>query len=369
MLRAGVGRRDSALMLKADVYNYVLSWVNSYLTEQTTFSKDRTTMKYLVTGGAGFIGSHIVAALMSDSTNHVTVLDNLFTGTRENIAQFLGDTQRFRFIEGDVCNPIDIPVDRIYHLACPASPRHYQDDPLGTISTCFCGTQNMLDLAAKYKARMVFTSTSEVYGDPEVHPQPETYWGSVNCRGPRSCYDEGKRAAETLCFCYVAKGVDVRTARLFNTYGPNMHPLDGRVISNFIMQALEGKDITIYGNGSQTRSFGYVDDTVRGLLSLMEVEPGSLGGGEVSDPVNIGNPGEFTIKELAEKVKEMVGSESNIVYADPAVDDPKQRKPDITRAHRALKWKPAVSLDEGLAKTIPYFRKIVESKRMMEYPR
>lgn len=328
-------------------------------------------MRYLVTGGAGFIGSHIVAALMADPKNHVTVLDNLFTGTKENIAEFLNDTQRFRFIEGDVCDPIDIPVDRIYHLACPASPPHYQYDPVRTISTCFRGTQNMLDLADKYKARMVFTSTSEVYGDPEVHPQPETYWGYVNCRGPRSCYDEGKRAAETLCFCYVReKNVDVRTARLFNTYGPNMHPCDGRVVSNFIMQALENKDITIYGDGSQTRSFGYVDDTVRGLLSLMEVEPvGDLEGVEVRDPVNIGNPGEFTIKELADKVKEMVGSTAKIIYVDAAVDDPKQRKPDITVARKVLKWEPTIPLEQGLAKTIPYFKKIVDTKSKREYKR
>ena len=319
-------------------------------------------MKYLVTGGAGFIGSHIVAALMADKNNQVVVLDNLFTGSKSNIQKFMEDTERFEFIEADVCQPIDIKVDRIFHLACPASPPHYQFDPVQTISTCFRGTQNMLDLAKKYNARMVFTSTSEVYGDPLVHPQPETYWGHVNCRGVRSCYDEGKRSAETLCFCYIKeRNVDVRTARLFNTYGPNMHPADGRVVSNFIMQALEGKDITIYGNGAQTRSFGYVDDTVRGLLNLMNIEPQK--DVEVRDPINIGNPGEFTILELANKVREMVNTDVKIIFEEQAADDPKQRKPDITNARKILNWEPTIPLEEGLAKTIPYFRSIVEGRK------
>ena len=321
-------------------------------------------MRYLVTGGAGFIGSHIVAALMEDPNNHVIVLDNMFTGSKKNVAKYIGN-ERFRLIEGDVCTPIDIQVDRIFHLACPASPPHYQYDPVQTISTCFRGTQNMLDLAFKCKARMVFTSTSEIYGDPEVNPQREDYWGHVNCRGLRSCYDEGKRAAETLCFCYIReKNVDVRTARLFNTYGPNMHQCDGRVVSNFIMQALEGKDITIYGNGEQTRSFGYVDDTVRALLTLMNIESvGEIEGIDLREPVNIGCPEEFTIKELAEKVRDMVGSRVKIIYQEAVADDPKQRRPDITRAKKILKWEPTISLDEGLRKTIPYFKAIVDARK------
>jgi UDP-glucuronate decarboxylase len=286
--------------------------------------------------------------------HRVTVLDDLSTGSLANLAAWSSDSN-FRFIRGNVITPIDIPVDYIYHLACPASPPHYQADPLKTLRTCIIGTQNMLELARKYDARMVYTSTSEVYGDPSVTPQPEEYQGCVNCRGPRACYDEGKRAAETLCYCYIQEyGVKVRTARIFNTYGPNMDPQDGRVVSNMIMQALEGRDLTIYGDGMQTRSFGYVEDTVRGLTALMETE--------YEGAVNIGNPREFTILQLAEMVRAKVNAGAKIVFKEPAADDPKQRKPDIRKAKEILGWEPMITLEEGLDRTITYFRQIAEKK-------
>jgi UDP-glucuronate decarboxylase len=314
-----------------------------------------TTARYLVTGGAGFIGSHLVAVLMK-AGHKVTVVDDLSTGSRANLAQWESHP-RFLFIEGSVTNPIDVSVDYIFHLACPASPPHYQSDPLRTIRTCIIGTQNMLELARKHNATMVYTSTSEVYGDPHVNPQPEEYWGSVNCRGPRSCYDEGKRAAETLCYCYIQEyGVKVRTARIFNTYGPNMDPEDGRVVSNMIMQALEGRDLTIYGDGAQTRSFGYVEDTVRGLLALMETD--------YEGAINIGNPGEFTIRQLAEMVQARVNPNVKIVFRPAATDDPRQRKPDIRKAKEILNWEPKITLEEGLERTIPYFRAIVERRKV-----
>lgn len=313
-------------------------------------------LHYLVTGGAGFVGSHIVNNLMQQG-HKVTVLDNLFTGSKRNIQQWFNNPN-FTFIEADVIDPIDIEVDRIFHLACPASPPHYMHDPVHTLLTSIQGTKNMLDLARKYDARMVYTSTSEVYGDPDEkhHPQEEEYWGNVNCRGPRSCYDEGKRAAETLCFEYNRLyGTKIRTARLFNTYGPNMDPNDGRVVSNMIMQALQGKDLTVYGDGKQTRSFGFVDDTVRGLLALMECD--------YTGPINIGNPGEFTILELAEIILKKVNPNGKVVHMEAAVDDPKQRKPNIAKAKKYLNWEPKIPLEEGIERTIPYFRDFLNMQR------
>ncbi|KAH0794230.1 SDR family oxidoreductase [Histomonas meleagridis] len=288
----------------------------------------------------------------------VTVLDNMFTGTKKNIEKWI-DHPNFKLIIADVIDPIDIEVDRIFHLACPASPPHYMHDPIHTLLTSIEGTKNMLELARKYDARMVYTSTSEVYGDPDEkhHPQPEEYWGNVNCRGPRSCYDEGKRAAETLCYEYIRQyGTKVRTCRLFNTYGPNMDPEDGRVVSNLIMQALEGKDLTIYGDGKQTRSFGYVDDTVRAVLAMIDTD--------YTGPINIGNPGEFTILELAEIILKKINPNGKIVFQEAAVDDPKQRKPCIEKAKKYLNWEPKILLDEGIERTIPYFREIVEQRKL-----
>lgn len=310
-------------------------------------------LRYLVTGGAGFIGSHITRKLMEAGAK-VTVLDNLFSGRRENIEEWIGHPN-FTFIEGDVCDPIDVECDRIFHLACPASPPFYMKDPVHTLETCVVGTLNMLRLAKKNNARMVYTSTSEVYGDPEVHPQPETYVGHVNCRGPRACYDEGKRAAETLCYEYHRMGVKIQTARLFNCYGPGMSPIDGRVVSNLIMQALNGEELTIYGTGEQTRSFTFVEDTVRGLMTLMETD--------VEGAVNIGNPGEFTISEFAELVRQKINPELKIIHKDAAVDDPKQRKPVIAKAEEVLRWHPEIPLTEGLDRTIPYFRSFVQNTK------
>ena len=310
-------------------------------------------LRYLVTGGAGFIGCHIVNRLMNQG-HIVTVIDNMFTGSKKNISQWF-DNPNFTLLEQDVIDPVDIKVDRIFHLACPASPPHYMMDPLHTIETTFLGTRNMLKLAQKNKARLLYTSTSEVYGDPDEkhHPQSEEYWGNVNFRGPRACYDEGKRSSETYCYEFMRKfGTEVRTARLFNTYGPNMDPHDGRVVSNMIMQALQGQDLTIYGDGKQTRSFQYVDDTVDALFKLME--------SDYDGPVNIGNPVEFTILELAQIVQKKVNPNVKIIFQDASADDPKQRKPDITKAQTILHWNPTIQLNEGLEKTIPYFRKMVE---------
>lgn len=304
-------------------------------------------MRVLVTGGAGFLGSHLCDRLLLQG-HEVICLDNFFTGSKRNVAHLIGHPD-FELVRHDVIEPVMFEVDRIYNLACPASPVHYQYNAVKTIKTSVMGMINMLGLAKRVKARILQASTSEVYGDPEVHPQREDYWGHVNPIGIRSCYDEGKRVAETLCFDYHRmNAVDIRVMRIFNTYGPRMHPDDGRVVSNFIVQALRGQDITIYGDGSQTRSFCYVDDLLAGMLKLME-HPVLTG------PVNIGNPGEFSIRQLAEHVIDLTGSKSRIVTLPLPSDDPRQRKPDITLARRELGWEPVVELREGLMKTIGYF--------------
>ncbi len=308
--------------------------------------------RVLVTGGAGFLGSHLCEKLIAEG-NEVVCLDNLFTGSRENIDHLL-DKHNFEFVRHDVCDRTILEVDEIYHLACPASPIHYQRNPVRTIRTTVEGTLHVLDLAREVKARVLIASTSEVYGDPQVHPQVETYWGNVNPIGPRACYDEGKRCAEALAVAYATQyATDVRIVRIFNTYGPRMHENDGRVVSNFIVQALQNRPITVYGKGEQTRSFCYVDDLVRGFIALMA--------SDVRVPVNIGNPGEFTVKELAEKVIAKTGSKSQIVYEPLPVDDPGRRRPDITRAKQLLGWEPTIPLDKGLDSTIDYFRKRVVS--------
>ena len=305
-------------------------------------------MRILVTGGAGFIGSHLCERLLNEG-HEVLCLDNFFTGRRENIFALL-DNQRFELLRHDVIQPVLVEVDQIYNLACPASPIHYQYNPVKTVKTSVMGMINMLGLAKRVRARILQASTSEVYGDPLVHPQPEEYWGNVNPIGLRSCYDEGKRIAETLMMDYHRQNkVDTRIARIFNTYGPRMLENDGRVVSNFIVQALRGEPLTLYGEGDQTRSFCYVDDLVDGLIRLMNTE-------ELFDPINLGNPGEFTIKQLAEEVVQICGSKSGIKYLPLPQDDPKQRQPDITRAQELLKWKPTIPLREGLVKTVGYFR-------------
>jgi len=309
--------------------------------------------RVLITGGAGFIGSHLSKRLL-DEGNEVLCLDNFFTGNKNNILQLLGH-KRFELIRHDVTFPLYVEVDQIYNLACPASPIHYQHDPVATTKTSVHGAINMLGLAKRTRARILQASTSEVYGDPAIHPQPESYWGRVNPVGIRSCYDEGKRCAETLCFDYHRQNkVDIRVVRIFNTYGPNMHPNDGRVVSNFIVQALRGEDLTIYGDGSQTRSFQYCDDLVEGMVRMMNNEQGFVG------PVNLGNPVEFTIRQLAEKVLAMIPQSRSTICTRPLPgDDPKQRRPDISLAKRELAWEPLIQLEEGLLKTIAYFRDIV----------
>ena len=307
-------------------------------------------MKILVTGGAGFLGSHLCDRLAKRGF-HVVCMDNLYTGSEENISHLLGLTN-FEFLQQDVVEPVDLQFDVIYNLACPASPPHYQRDPVATTRTSVLGAMNMLDLARKNNIPILQASTSEVYGDPEIHPQTETYWGNVNPIGDRSCYDEGKRCAETLFFDYHRQyATQVRVVRIFNTYGPRMHPNDGRVVSNFIVQALLGQDLTIYGDGRQTRSFCYVDDMIDGFLNMMESSNSFMG------PVNLGNPNEFTMLELAEKVREIIGSKSELVFKPLPSDDPKQRKPDISLAKEKLSWAPTIELEEGLSKTIEYFRK------------
>ena len=311
--------------------------------------------RVLITGGAGFIGSFLCERLLEAGAT-VLCVDNFFTGTRMNVAPLIGHP-RFELIRHDVCFPLYVEVDEIYNMACPASPVHYQHDPVQTTKTSVHGAINMLGLAKRVKARILQASTSEVYGDPAIHPQPEEYWGNVNPIGPRSCYDEGKRCAETLFFDYHRQhALRIKVARIFNTYGPRMHPNDGRVVSNFIVQALKGEDITLYGDGSQTRSFCYVDDLVRGLMSLMAT-PDSVTG-----PINIGNPGEFTIRQLAEAVIDLTGAKSKLVFRPLPQDDPKQRQPDITKAREILQWEPAVELREGLTKTISYFDGLLREK-------
>ena len=305
--------------------------------------------RVLITGGAGFLGSHLSERLLKNG-HEIICLDNFFTGNKENIEHLL-DHRHFELIRHDVTFPLHVEVDQIYNLACPASPVHYQYDPVQTTKTSVYGAINMLGLAKRTKARIFHASTSEVYGDPEVHPQPEGYWGKVNPIGIRSCYDEGKRCAETLFFDYHRQhNLDIKVARIFNTYGPRMHPKDGRVVSNFIVQALKGENITIYGDGQQTRSFCYVDDLIEGFVRLMNTEPGFAG------PVNLGNPGEFTILELAEKVIKHVGGKSKLAFRPLPQDDPKQRQPNITLAKEKLGWEPKVSLDDGLKRTVEYFK-------------
>jgi UDP-glucuronate decarboxylase len=310
--------------------------------------------RVLVTGGAGFLGSHLIDRLL-ERGDEVVCADNLFTGSKRNI-EHLHSNPRFEFIRHDVTFPLFIEVDEIYNLACPASPIHYQHDPVQTTKTSVHGAINMLGLAKRLRARIFQASTSEVYGDPSVHPQPEAYWGNVNPIGIRSCYDEGKRCAETLFFDYHRQhGLDIKVARIFNTYGPRMHPNDGRVVSNFIVQALKGEPITIYGEGQQTRSFCYVDDLVEGFLRLMDTEAGFPG------PMNLGNPGEFTIRELAEQVIELTGSKSTLTYLPLPADDPTQRQPNIELARSKMGWEPKVALREGLVKTIGYFDELLRS--------
>lgn len=353
---------DAAAFNHDAIKQIVQSEIRSALLDKKLFaaSKDMSTyppvqnlpemdrLRILVTGGAGFVGSHLVDRLMM-AGHHVIVADNMFTGRQKNIAHWMGHPN-FQLIIHDVVEPIMLEVDQIYHLACPASPPHYQYNPIKTIKTSTEGTLNMLGLAKRVRARMLLTSTSEVYGDPEVHPQKETYWGNVNPIGPRACYDEGKRVAETMMYAYQSQAnVEVRVSRIFNTFGPRMHPNDGRVVSNFIIQALQGKDITIYGDGRQTRSFQYVDDLVEGLIRLMN--------GNYSLPVNVGNPDEYTVKDFAVLIKELTGSNSTIRFLPATKDDPKQRRPDITMAKEKLGWSPKVPVRVGLAKTIEYFRK------------
>jgi len=311
--------------------------------------------RILITGGAGFLGSHLSERLLNEG-NEIFCLDNFFTGTKENVAHLIDDPY-FEIIRHDVEFPLHLEVDEIYNLACPASPPHYQHNPIHTNKTSVLGAINMLGLAKRQNAKIMQASTSEVYGDPLVHPQTEDYWGNVNPIGIRSCYDEGKRCAETLFFDYYREhGVKIKVARIFNTYGPNMHPNDGRVVSNFIIQALKGEDITIYGDGSQSRSFCYVDELIDGFIRLMASD-------EFTGPVNLGNPVEFTIKELAEKIIEMTNSKSKLSLNPLPQDDPKQRQPDITLAKKELNWEPKIKLEEGLKKTISYFSGLIKEGR------
>ena len=310
--------------------------------------------RILVTGGAGFIGSNLCERLIEQG-NEVLCVDNFYTGSRSNVAKLLGN-RNFELMRHDVTFPLYVEVDRIYNLACPASPVHYQFDPVQTTKTSVHGAINMLGLAKRVRARILQASTSEVYGDPEEHPQPESYWGRVNPIGIRSCYDEGKRCAETLFFDYFRQHqLEIKVIRIFNTYGPRMHPNDGRVVSNFIVQALKNEDITIYGKGDQTRSFCYVDDLVDGMMKMMESSKGLTG------PVNLGNPAEMTILELAEKVVSLVGGKSKLVFKPLPADDPRQRQPNIDLAKQELGWSPRVALDDGLRETVAYFRKKLNS--------
>jgi UDP-glucuronate decarboxylase len=313
-----------------------------------SFSRIRT----LVTGGSGFIGSHLCERLLANG-HEVLCVDNYYTGRRLNIEPLLSNS-RFEVMRHDITMPLYVEVDEIYNLACPASPIHYQFDPVQTLKTSVHGAINMLGLAKRVKAKIFQASTSEIYGDPQIHPQPETYWGHVNPRGPRACYDEGKRAAETLFFDYHRQHkVRIKVARIFNTYGPRMHPDDGRVVSNFIMQALRGEPITIYGDGNQTRSFGYVDDLIEGVIRLMSTDD------TVAGPINLGNPGEVSVRALADMIVSFTGSKSQLVFKPLPADDPKQRQPDISLAREKLGWTPRVALAEGLQRTIDYFKSIL----------
>ncbi|MBN2570231.1 MAG: SDR family oxidoreductase [Deltaproteobacteria bacterium] len=315
-------------------------------------SKLKTQNRILVTGGAGFLGSHLCDRLVAEG-HDVLCLDNFFTGGKQNVSHLIG-SPNFELIRHDLVEPIFLEVDQIYNLACPASPIHYQYNPVKTVKTSVMGAIHMLGLAKRVKARILQASTSEVYGDPTVHPQKEDYWGNVNTIGIRSCYDEGKRCAETLFFDYHRQNkVDIRVVRIFNTYGPRMQPDDGRVVSNFIVQALRGQDITIFGNGTQTRSFCYVDDLIEGMIRMMNGPDGFIG------PVNLGNPGEFTILDLAGRIIEITHSKSKIIHQPLPQDDPRQRQPDITLAGEKLAWKPETDLEEGLKKTIEYFEKVL----------
>ncbi len=310
--------------------------------------------RVLVTGGSGFIGSHLCDRLISEG-NDVLCVDNFYSSTRENVAHLL-DHPRFELLRHDITFPLYVEVDEIYHLACPASPVHYQRDPVQTTKTAVHGSINVLGLAKRTGARVLLTSTSEVYGDPLVHPQNEDYWGNVNPIGPRACYDEGKRAAETLFFDYWRQhNLEIKVVRLFNTYGPRMHPQDGRVVSNFVMSALTGNPITLYGDGSQTRSFCYVDDLIDGLVAMMKSDA------SITGPINLGNPGEFTVKELAEMIVEKIPTTSSIEIRPLPQDDPVRRQPDITRAKQQLGWEPTIPLDQGLDRTIAYFREIAKT--------
>jgi UDP-glucuronate decarboxylase len=311
--------------------------------------------RIMITGGCGFLGSHLCDRLLNDG-HEVLCVDNCFTGTKRNIRHLL-DHGGFEFIRHDITFPLYLEVDEIYNMACPASPIHYQFDPVQTTKTSVHGAINMLGLAKRVKAKILQASTSEVYGDPEVHPQPESYWGRVNPIGPRSCYDEGKRCAETLFFDYHRQQqLRIKVARIFNTYGPRMHPNDGRVVSNFIVQALKSDPITIYGEGSQTRSFCYVDDLIEGLIRLMNTSD------DVTGPINLGNPVEFSMLELAEKIIDLTGSRSKLIHKPLPMDDPRQRKPDIRLARENLQWEPAVRLEQGLKKTIDYFEQLLKEE-------
>lgn len=315
--------------------------------------------RVLVTGGAGFLGSHLCERLIDDGAQ-VLCIDNFFTGQKQNIAHLLANPA-FELIRHDVTFPLFVEVDEIYNLACPASPIHYQHDPVQTTKTSVHGAINMLGLAKRVRAKILQASTSEVYGDPAIHPQTEDYWGNVNPIGVRSCYDEGKRCAETLFFDYWRQHrVQIKVARIFNTYGPRMHPNDGRVVSNFIVQSLLGRDLVVYGDGLQTRSFCFVDDLIEGLMRLMRSSEA------VTGPINLGNPGEFTILELAERVIELTGSRSKVVHGAKPQDDPQQRRPDITQAKAILSWEPGIALAAGLKKTIPYFEKLLQKKHVRE---
>lgn len=326
------------------------------MTAAVRASRYSTKKRVLVTGGAGFIGSHLCAALL-EAGHQVLCVDNFFTGTRGNVSALLGHPD-FELMRHDITFPLFVEVDEIYNLACPASPVHYQFDPVQTTKTSVVGAVNMLGLAKRLKVPILQASTSEVYGDPSVHPQTEDYWGNVNPIGPRSCYDEGKRCAETLFFDYRRQhNLAIKVIRIFNTYGPHMHPNDGRVVSNFIVQALKGEDITMYGDGTQTRSFCYVDDLVRGLMAMMATAD------EVTGPINLGNPSEFSMLELAQAVIELTGAKSQVRFLPLPQDDPRQRQPDITRAREQLGWGATIELREGLVKTIDYFRELLGSAR------